>query len=364
MNMHPVELMQSVDIKIIKQARIQLLQMEITGVLLTSYFSGHILANVGQERMNENTAKLKNVIDKVAKLMGKLENTSSNLICISEEENASMQEIASVTMSIVGEGNAVLEKSAVSKEKLVQLKEQVDCILAEMEQTQKITDDIVEVSESNQEALNNVLQISNTIDESTGNTLEVTKALQGKVEEMGGLIKLIENIAAETNLLALNASIEAARAGEEGRGFSVVAEQVKKLSENTSKSLQNVQDVIESFRVDTKRVEDLMSGNVKEIEAQNKVTHETVEVINQTMKRLKKSAQQVERVKALTSEQHEYTKEIVDFNDEVASCVNDQVNHVGNISELIGQNKTAIEQIVLQVEELNTLVAEIQQVLE
>lgn len=74
-------------------------------------------------------------------------------------------------------------------------------------------------------------------------------------------MKMINEIAAQTNLLALNAAIEAARAGEAGRGFSVVAQEVRKLSENTQTSLHTSDDAIQALLLDVEQIDAILAAN-------------------------------------------------------------------------------------------------------
>lgn len=360
---HSVASLQTIPVQEELPARAVVLILGMGAVMCSSYFLGHILANVGQDLMNKNTEKMEHLIDTVTKMTVKLGNATQNLVAITQEENASMEEMTSVTTEIVEDINNLLGKSNQSKERLELLKDKVRYIADRMQQTKQISSELVSISGTNQEALNNVLEISTTIDTSTNHTLDVAKRLEGKVEEIDNLLKLIENIAAETNLLALNASIEAARAGEEGRGFAVVAEQVKKLSENTTLSLQNVNEVVQSFKQDTKLVENLMGENVKQIEEQNKVTGDTVAVIKEMMDKLQTSATEIENVEALTREQDSHTEEVVDHNNKVMGGIEEQIVRVQNISSLIEENRKAIEQIIVETDSINELVRDITSIL-
>ncbi|MBE6023183.1 MAG: hypothetical protein E7231_08120 [Cellulosilyticum sp.] len=361
---HSIESLQQTTVQDEMMVRIQIVGLGILGALINSYFSGHILAGVGQDLMNKNTQQLTNVIGKVSNLMNQLRQTTETLVGISQEENASMEEIASVSESIVGDNNIMIHKSEDSQNNLNILSQGIHHISQEMEITKTISNDLLDMSTRNEEALNNVLEIGNAINESTNHTLSVTQTLQRKADEIDGLLKLIENIAEETNLLALNASIEAARAGEEGRGFAVVAEQVKKLSENTSASLKDVNRVIEEFKADTRQVEQLMEGNVEQIQRQSVVTQETVETITKMLTHLKDSADKIVTMEDLTKGQNAYTKEAVVFNEQVIENMKEQMDRVETISELVEENKQAIESIVAEVDTVNGIVEEISMVLE
>lgn len=361
---HSIEVLQAVPALDELIARILLLCLGASGVVISSYFSGHVLANVGQELMDENTRKLTSIIDKVSTLIHTLRKASSTLVSIAQEENASMEEIASLSTVIVEDNTYMLEQSENSHKNLNTLSEGVENIEEQMQETKGISSELLKMSADNERALNNVLEICEVIDSSTHHTLVVTQKLQTKVEEVDGLLRLIENIANETNLLALNASIEAARAGEEGKGFAVVAEQVKKLSENTRLSLQNVNNVIEDFKKDTKEVEMLMATNTGQIQRQNNVTHETVDIIRNMLNKLKYSAEKIDYVEQLTKKQNNYTEEAVAYNGKVIGSIKEQVSKVDDIAKLVNDNRKAIERIVVEIDSLNEIIKEINEVLE
>jgi methyl-accepting chemotaxis protein len=115
-----------------------------------------------------------------------------------------------------------------------------------------------------------IKRIATTVDDST----KIVSALGESSNKIGQIVSVIEDIVAQTNLLALNAAIEAARAGEQGRGFAVVADEVRNLAQRTSDATSEIAGMIGAIQSDTKNVVSAMANGTNQVE-------EGVELTNQ-----------------------------------------------------------------------------------
>lgn len=167
-----------------------------------------------------------------------------------------------------------------------------ESVQTQMVKTEEITNQIELVANISQTISGDLEEVLETVNE--GSTLikemveqvEITENINGKVsdklsnlvestEQMTDIIKVIDNIADETNLLALNASIEGARAGEAGKGFAVVASEITKLANQTQESTVSIGDIIEKISREIKDVVEYVNTLIKSNEVQNKSINDT-----------------------------------------------------------------------------------------
>ncbi len=178
---------------------------------------------------------------------------------------------------------------------------------------------------------------------------EKIQALGKNSEQIGEIVQVIDDIANQTNLLALNAAIEAARAGEQGRGFAVVADEVRKLAERTTKATKEISDMIKRIQNVTDNVVDSMKEGSTEVDAGKSFAQKAGESLKQIIHASDEVLDVVAQV-ASASEEQSATSELISKN-------------VESISKVTNESATGIQQIASAADELNKMTANLKGVI-
>jgi methyl-accepting chemotaxis protein len=139
---------------------------------------------------------------------------------------------------------------------------------------------------------------------------QTIEGLGTRSDQIGTIVGTIEDIADQTNLLALNAAIEAARAGEQGRGFAVVADEVRALAERTTRATREISEMIKTIQAETQRAVVTMDEGVKEVEQGTCEAAKSGEALRQILEKICSVTNQVNQIAVAAEEQTATTMEI------------------------------------------------------
>jgi methyl-accepting chemotaxis protein len=151
-----------------------------------------------------------------------------------------------------------------------------------------------------------IRRIADTVNKST----DTIRSLGQSSQQIGEIINTINDIADQTNLLALNAAIEAARAGEQGRGFAVVADEVRKLAERTARATHEIGEMIERIQNETSASVDTIEAGRQEVDTGVAIAEDAITALRTIVESSQKSADMVQRIATSTEQQSAAIEEV------------------------------------------------------
>ena len=178
-------------------------------------------------------------------------------------------------------------------------------------------------------SITGMTRLADTVKDSAGRI----QTLGQRSDQIGEIVKVIEDIADQTNLLALNAAIEAARAGEQGRGFAVVADEVRKLAERTTKATKEIADTIRTIQGDTSRAVESMQAGTKEAESGTILVNKAGERIGEIVGAVQTVTTMIQQMAAAIEQQSTATDQIAGNIEAVAAVSKRAEGGLGQVTQ-------------------------------
>ncbi|MCY7436146.1 methyl-accepting chemotaxis protein [Bacillus pumilus] len=289
------------------------------------------------QSFNEMSAKLKQVIQAV-------QNSIENVAASSEELTASAGQTAQatehITSSIEQFSNSNEHQNDMIEKSSVQLNEMDRSLSHMVDTTSHMMESSIDSSKTAQaggELVQKTAGQMQTIEQAVKEAELVIQGLEQKSKDITNILGVINGIADQTNLLALNAAIEAARAGEAGRGFSVVAEEVRKLAEQSGSSSKEIESLTNEIVEEIKKSQNMFKQVAGEVQSGLDITDET--------------KISFEKITDKTSEMTEQMKQMNGTAKELSHGSNDISHAVNQIKELSRESSAGFQDIAASAEE-------------
>ncbi len=294
--------------------------------------------------------------DEVGELGGRIDAFIGNIKALivnvkgsSEIVSSSAVQISSTTeefAATISEQNTQSQNVAFSVKELTTTSDE---IASSVEETKNSAEESSRMTQEGSEAIKSSIDTLNTIQEQTGNLSATISKLGLSTDKIGNIIVVINEIADQTNLLALNAAIEAARAGEAGRGFAVVADEVRKLAERTSKATKEIEVIISDLQRESVAAELAMNETTSEVEQGTKASQESLELLAKIVGSSDNIVESATVVAAAIAEENAVIDEVNTNIQSIANGAEESASAVQNIAEtaeLLSQNAEELKDLV------------------
>jgi methyl-accepting chemotaxis protein len=316
---------------------------------------------VATNEMNKNMRDMLNQINTVSETVSshseELTQSANEVREGAEQIASTMEELASGTET---QANSAGDLSSAASSFTGQVQEAND----NGEQIEKESNEILQLTNEGSSLMKSSTEQMHKIDQIVHVAVKKVEGLETHTQNISNLVSVIKDIADQTNLLALNAAIEAARAGEHGKGFAVVADEVRKLAEQVSLSVNDITEIVTNIQVESTNVTESLQEGYKEVQVgTGKIseTDETFHKINQAVSNMVGSiatiTNNLSTIAASSQEMNGSIQEIAAVSEESAAGVEQTSASAQQVSSSMEEVAGSSVQLAKLSEELNQLVS-------
>ncbi|HWL24513.1 MAG TPA: methyl-accepting chemotaxis protein [Ureibacillus sp.] len=331
--------------------------------------SGAIIWQIAHKRklaiiLDESEQKqqiVSGIIENLSRNSEKLVNASSQL---HKNYDSSKLAIEEIVLNIQEISSGALTQKLQTEESTNAIQE-IAYGIQEISETSNIVSEVsIQTAQAASEGntmIHKTVQQMQLINGRVNETSEINKKLNNRSLEIGNIVDLITAIASQTNLLALNAAIEAARAGEHGKGFAVVADEVRKLAEQSVVSAKKITDIIQSIQEDTNSSVVSMEQVIYEVKTGLEIVQNTGDIFDRIYQSINSVANQIKRISTASSDVSATTEEVAASFHEMKSFAENTSSTTQTVADASEGQLASIKDLSALITTLNTVTLDLQE---
>jgi len=306
------------------------------------------------------------MIHNLKDLIGYIKRGADTLSASAQEVSASVDQ----TTKAIENSTATMEEIAAGSEeqknstlKINQAVEEISTAIEEVAgQTSRLSasaDKTSQSASSGEVSLQETIKQMDSINQVVDQSATLVDNLGERAKEIGQIIEVITSIAEQTNLLALNAAIEAARAGEQGRGFAVVADEVRKLAEQSGNAAQEISQLITMVQQETFLAVNSMEKGTKEVEKGMQVANEAGQAFQLILAEFQEVSDEVKEISVSTQQMKAASEQVLELVKAIILITQNITQRIQDTTSASEEQSAAMQEVSASVEELTHMAEEL-----
>lgn len=312
------------------------------------------------ESLSTMVADLRNVVKKVQSNAEQVAAASEELTASADQSAQAANQVAGSIVEVASGAAGQLKAANATAEVVESMSAGIEEIAASANQvanhSAKANTMAKDGGVSVQKAVDQMAQVEKTVDSSA----QIVARLGDRSKEIGQIVDTIANIAGQTNLLALNAAIEAARAGEQGRGFAVVADEVRKLAEQSSDAAKQIGTLIVEIQADTGQAVTAMNDGTREVKVGTEVVNAAGNSFKEIAAFITEISEQIREISAAIQQMAGGSQQIVSSVKDIEGLSKRTADESENVSAATEEQSASMQEIASSSKSLAIMAQELQ----
>ncbi|ADU29470.1 methyl-accepting chemotaxis protein [Evansella cellulosilytica] len=316
------------------------------GSLTTSY-----------NRMKDN---LKDLIQQVAETSHHVASSAEQLTASALETRAATDTITESIQKVAVGSEQQLENTKTTSDVVINISSGIDQMATHIEEVNRTSTNLSTKASDGSNVIDKTVQQMNTIQMRTTSTAKLVEELGNKSNRIGEIVSLITSVAEQTNLLALNAAIEAARAGEHGKGFAVVADEVRKLAEQSGDSALQITEMIKEIQQDIEESVKAMGDGRLAVEEGIQYVGEAGSSFKNISSSVESVSTQLEEVTKSVRDMTTNTTAMVQSIESIKDSTEEAAGYTQNVASSAEEQNASMEEITASSQTLSKMAEDLQ----
>jgi len=311
------------------------------------------------QSINLMAENLRALVSRIRAASAQVSESAQTLSSTALEVNATTEEIAQtleqishgaeVQAEMAGKGSTLIHELAVS----------VELVAKRADESAESARNTTATARQGTDLAKQTMDLMKEFLDSVEYTGQQFAELNGKLQQVGKIADIIVEIARQTNMLALNASIEAVRAGEYGKGFTVVAEEVRKLADGTGRSAAEIIDLVALIKEDSVKVRDTFAASSRQVHEGKQKINSTADVFQSIVQSVMEAERKANSIADLSSMQSDSAQKMVHTIDEITRVAVDNAASTEQVSAATEEQSAAMQEMTAASRELAELATDL-----